>query len=228
MQFWIKKYPKGEVGRWLHTKNTGDQVEIRGPLMTWPWNEDAWDDIIMISGGTGITPFFQLFSTIIKNQPKVGHKTRYTLLHSSRTPADLPPPTIMEPLATFALGNPDIFRFHLFVDQNAISTPPASLDFQVGRIDKNTIIKYLAAPNSKGWMSFFQKSEQAEARKTLFLVCGPEPSCWWCFTRAWTFLETSLQTLRPPCPAGLVLTKFHSTPSTRNRRCWTVIYGNTK
>ena len=46
--FWIKSYPNGEVGRWLHSKQLGDQVEIRGPLQTWPWKEDAWDDIVMV------------------------------------------------------------------------------------------------------------------------------------------------------------------------------------
>lgn len=48
MSFWIKKYPKGEVGRWLHSKRVGDAVEIRGPLKTWEWKEDVWDDIVMV------------------------------------------------------------------------------------------------------------------------------------------------------------------------------------
>lgn len=48
MLFWIKKYPKGEVGRWLHSKNTGDKIELRGPLQTWPWKDDTWDDIVMV------------------------------------------------------------------------------------------------------------------------------------------------------------------------------------
>ena len=48
MLFWIKKYPKGEVGRWLHSKAVGDQVELRGPLKTWSWKEDEWDEIIMV------------------------------------------------------------------------------------------------------------------------------------------------------------------------------------
>jgi cytochrome-b5 reductase len=48
MLFWIKKYPKGEVGRWLHSKNVGEQVELRGPLRTWPWRDDTWDEIVMV------------------------------------------------------------------------------------------------------------------------------------------------------------------------------------
>lgn len=48
MVFWIKKYPKGEVGRWLHTKHMGEGIEFRGPLKTWPWKEDTWDEIVMV------------------------------------------------------------------------------------------------------------------------------------------------------------------------------------
>jgi cytochrome-b5 reductase len=48
MLFWIKKYEKGEVGRWLHSKNVGDTIEIRGPLKTWLWQEGAWDEVVMV------------------------------------------------------------------------------------------------------------------------------------------------------------------------------------
>lgn len=48
MLFWIKKYPKGEVGRWLHSKNVGEQIELRGPLKTWHWKDDTWDEIVMV------------------------------------------------------------------------------------------------------------------------------------------------------------------------------------
>jgi cytochrome-b5 reductase len=48
MLFWIKKYPKGEVGRWLHSKNTGDDIELRGPIKTWTWKHDSWDEVVMV------------------------------------------------------------------------------------------------------------------------------------------------------------------------------------
>ena len=48
MQFWIKKYQSGEVGRWLHTKAVGEQIELRGPLQTWAWQDDVWDDVVMV------------------------------------------------------------------------------------------------------------------------------------------------------------------------------------
>lgn len=48
MKFWIKRYERGEVGRWLHSKKVGDKIEIRGPLKTWPWQEGEWDEVVMV------------------------------------------------------------------------------------------------------------------------------------------------------------------------------------
>ena len=48
MLFWIKKYPKGEVGRWLHSKNTGEAIELRGPIKTWIWERGSWDEVVMV------------------------------------------------------------------------------------------------------------------------------------------------------------------------------------
>lgn len=50
MHFWIKKYAKGEVGRWLHAKKVGDAVELRGPELTWDWSwrQGDWDQVVMV------------------------------------------------------------------------------------------------------------------------------------------------------------------------------------
>ncbi|KAJ6539085.1 hypothetical protein B0H19DRAFT_1177051 [Mycena capillaripes] len=172
MLFWIKKYPKGEVGRWLHSKRVGEQVEFRGPLSTWAWKEDEWDEVVMISGGTGITPFHQLLHSRISKEDS---KTRFTLLHSSPTPSELPPPAILGPLREYATKSPDRFALHLFVDRqegdSAADLPP----LQVGRISKAAIERCLGL-NPPWWRTvFFGQTSNSAPRKTLFLVCGPEP-----------------------------------------------------
>lgn len=48
MKFWIKKYDKGEVGRWLHGKKVGNRIELRGPLSTWVWDDNKWDDVVLV------------------------------------------------------------------------------------------------------------------------------------------------------------------------------------
>ena len=53
IRLWVKKYPQGEVGRWLHSKKPGENIEIRGPLQTWlhERNPDEWDEIVMVRKG---------------------------------------------------------------------------------------------------------------------------------------------------------------------------------
>ncbi|KAF9028471.1 ferredoxin reductase-like protein [Hymenopellis radicata] len=164
MKFWIKRYPGGEVGRWLHTKRAGDQVELRGPLQTWLWQEGDWDDVIMISGGTGITPFYQLFHSYISRNATP--KTRFTLLHSSKSPAELPPKSILQPL----LDHRDNFRVRLFVDSIPLDeNAPVDAKLQVGRIDRR------AVEDSIGYGRSWWFKSPLPQRRILFLVCGPEP-----------------------------------------------------
>jgi cytochrome-b5 reductase len=48
IKLWVKRYPRGEVGRWLHSKQAGDTIEIRGPLKTFPFREGVWDEVVMV------------------------------------------------------------------------------------------------------------------------------------------------------------------------------------
>ena len=49
MKLWVKKYQHGEVGRWLHSRQVGDFIEIRGPVQTWStlWQNGHWDEVVM-------------------------------------------------------------------------------------------------------------------------------------------------------------------------------------
>ncbi|TRM68315.1 hypothetical protein BD626DRAFT_545452 [Schizophyllum amplum] len=183
MSFWVKKYPKGEVGRWLHGKTEGDRIEIRGPITTWPWQDGMWDEVVMISGGTGITPFVQLWSTIISS-PDHSPNTRFTLLHSSPSSDELPPAEVLSPLLAYAAERPERLKVQFFVDQDAKALPslPPSATPAVGRINRAALEKVLY-PNGTGsswWRRLFSTSttsqeQQNSQRRVLFLVCGPEP-----------------------------------------------------
>jgi len=48
IKLWVKRYSRGEVGRWLHSKQAGDTIEIRGPLKTFPFREGKWDEVVMV------------------------------------------------------------------------------------------------------------------------------------------------------------------------------------
>ncbi|KAF8901674.1 hypothetical protein CPB84DRAFT_1729588 [Gymnopilus junonius] len=182
MTFWIRRYPNGEVGRWLHAKRPGDKVELRGPLTTWPWKENTWDEVVMISGGTGITPFIQLFNTVISKSNESSN-TQFTLLHSSRTPEELPPTALLDPLLEYSAENPEKFKLHFFVDKETSSKRAASISqlnhLNTGRITDDVLQRFLKLKSEQpSWWSkiWYRSRLQGETeRKILFLVCGPEP-----------------------------------------------------
>ncbi|KAH7916137.1 hypothetical protein BJ138DRAFT_1140264 [Hygrophoropsis aurantiaca] len=179
MRFWIKKYEKGEVGKWLHSKTVGDTIEIRGPMQTRPWKPHEWDEVVMISGGTGITPFYQLLhKTFSVTGSRL--KTRFTLLHSSRTPSELPPSDILGPLLRYAKESPSCFSLGLFVDAFSEAKSPEYITqkINIGRIDRNAVQNMIQPEEDLPWWQsiFFEKrtSTVSPKRKILFLVCGPE------------------------------------------------------
>ena len=57
IKLWIKRYPRGEVGRWLHSRRTGDTIEIRGPINTFPFQHGKWDEIVMVCDSACRAPF---------------------------------------------------------------------------------------------------------------------------------------------------------------------------
>ena len=44
----VKRYPDGEVSRWLHRLRVGDEVGVRGPVVTWDFKE-KYDEIVFVS-----------------------------------------------------------------------------------------------------------------------------------------------------------------------------------
>ncbi|KAI0750784.1 ferredoxin reductase-like protein [Daedaleopsis nitida] len=183
MKFWVKRYEKGEVGRWLHSKNTGDYIEIRGPLKTWPFREGEWDEVVMISGGTGITPFCQLLYKELLSQSSPHAKTRYTLLHSSRRPTELPPTEMLQPLIAYSQAHPERLKLSLFVDSPDGPNHPVvpSSFLTVGRIGKEAVARVTGPESRSWWRSLFGASGQTrsqeggDGKKVMFLVCGPDP-----------------------------------------------------
>ncbi|KAH9049133.1 ferredoxin reductase-like C-terminal NADP-linked domain-containing protein [Lactarius hengduanensis] len=190
IKLWVKRYQRGEVGRWLHSKRTGDTVEIRGPLKTFPFHQGKWDEIVMISGGTGFSPFHQLlFRQLLPLRDKpVDDDTRFTLLHASRSPAELPPSPILQPLIDFAGAHPDHLRVRLFVDSDAQARVSESIarSLHVGRIDKYSIAYALGLSDGRwSWTSWINSlwtkgrsrggDEDIRKKNILVLVCGPEP-----------------------------------------------------
>lgn len=128
-----------------------------------------------ISGGTGITPFYQLLRTVFSGNSSF--QGRITLLHSSKTLSELPPHDILDPLLKFAQHNPEKFRLKFFVDSFGETKGQSSIDLEVhkGSIGKESIRGALHSVSwFPWWRSLFSQDSDISDRKILFLVCGPE------------------------------------------------------
>jgi cytochrome-b5 reductase len=150
-----------------------------------------------------MTPFYQLLHHVLLSSNAPGGTgtrfPRFTLLHGARTPADLPPAEILGPLREYAFAHPDNLRMRYFVDEDTsangeIHTAANGLPLSVGRVDLSSIRDAFSAtsassertPPSSWWTQLFRSSTQTrpaqlsaaevERRKrTLVVVCGPEP-----------------------------------------------------
>ena len=138
---------------------------------------------LQISGGTGITPFYQLLHHALLQGSFSSTSTRFALLHGSRTPSELPPPSMLEPLLSAARAYPDRFKLSLHVDSTeGLNHPSVSADaLQIGRIGKAAIehavgIEHSVSARVRAFLGFAAAKADARSKKrTLFLVCGPEP-----------------------------------------------------
>ncbi|KAG9005379.1 hypothetical protein FRB90_010401 [Tulasnella sp. 427] len=188
MMFWIKRYENGEVGRWFHRRTVGEQVEIRGPTRTFDWEDGKWDEVVLISGGTGITPFYQLLHNVFtrteNRKPSsegasVPRDTHFTLMHASRSPETLPPPIILDDLRKWANEHPERLSLRLFVDRRQGDANDA-LDIRRGRINEESIQavrKERKLAKEQTWLEWLRGTATGpdRSKKVLFVVCGPEP-----------------------------------------------------
>ena len=105
-------------------------------------------------------------------------KTRFTLLHASRSAGDLPPPALLGPLTTTAQNDPSRLRLKLFIDnEDSLTDSPYGLT--VGRIDKKAVEDVLEIKRPSMWDKLLRRRSDpkgitGEGRNVLVLVCGPD------------------------------------------------------
>ncbi|PVG00492.1 hypothetical protein CPB86DRAFT_701068, partial [Serendipita vermifera] len=141
-----------------------------------------------IGGGTGITAFTQLLhQAFFSSQPVVsatGSKTHFTLLHSHRSPSQLPPKIITEDFSLYHTNDSDRFTEKVFVDKLDTEADDAPANVSVGRIDKKTLEDVLLErgiliDSSKGSLTSFMSKKHSvkhlnPEKSVMVLVCGPE------------------------------------------------------
>ncbi|KAJ1729989.1 hypothetical protein LPJ61_003256 [Coemansia biformis] len=102
----VKRYTGGSVSRFLHGTQVGDQVEMRGPVLTWPYAAGRYKHVYMVAGGTGAAPMVQLAERILADPADAA--TRISLLYGAQTAADLVFRRRLDALAAQHAGRLDV------------------------------------------------------------------------------------------------------------------------
>ncbi|GMM32915.1 cytochrome-b5 reductase [Saccharomycopsis crataegensis] len=144
--FVIKKYPNSKFGTHVFGLKPNDSVSFKGPIQKWKWVPNSFDSVTLIGGGSGITPLYQILSTVAKNPED---NTKVHLIYGSQTPADI---LLKSEIDALAKKYPEQVKVDYFVDK-----AEGEFEGHVGFVSKE----------------FLEKSIPKSTEKTQAFVCGP-------------------------------------------------------
>lgn len=173
----IKRYPDGELSRFLHILTPGKAtVWVNQGRHEWGFEEGEWDHVVFIAGGTGITPAFQLCLSALQRQKLRGEvdasvkKTKLTVLAAAKNAESLLLRNEFQMVDK--LHGEGLLNIKYFLD-----TLPRGMklpnDIQPGPITEKVIRDAIFPPVSKGWFPWNNKTP-VTAGKAMVLVCGPD------------------------------------------------------
>lgn len=112
----IKFYDHGLMSSHVCSLQPGDTVQMRGPIGSLNWVPSALPRVVLIAGGTGITPMLQLMRCILGARNEAGDRTAVDLLFQNRTLGDL---LLRHDIDACVSSRPDSFAAQYF-----LSSPP--------------------------------------------------------------------------------------------------------
>lgn len=83
----VKRYPNGKQSTHLHSLAVGDSMTFFGKALPgYNWAPNERSHVLLIAGGAGITPIYQLATGILRNPDE---KTKVTLVWGTNTDQDV-------------------------------------------------------------------------------------------------------------------------------------------
>jgi cytochrome-b5 reductase len=131
IQLLVKRYPDGEMGKYVHSLQRGQGVGLRGPEVT--WQDTQAKHLVLLVGGTGITPAYQLITSILGHPERPfppGVIPRISLVYAATKPSSL---LLLPELKRLQEAYGDRLRVDLFVDEHDKSTSPSWTDVLLRR-----------------------------------------------------------------------------------------------
>lgn len=119
------------------------------PITEFAWTHNAFSDVVLISGGAGITPLYQLTKHILKDPSE---KARLTLVAGVNTEKDL---LFKDDFEQLEAKYPDRFKVIY-----TVTTAPDGSKYRKGRITKELLKEVIPGPQTSGLKIFH---------------CGPDP-----------------------------------------------------
>ncbi|KAI1334349.1 oxidoreductase NAD-binding domain-containing protein [Xylariaceae sp. FL0016] len=143
----VKKYPNGPMSTHLFDMIPGQRLDFKGPLPKYPWAANKHSHIALLTGGTGITPMYQLCRAIFNNPED---KTKVTLVFGNISEEDI---LLKRELEDLENTYPQRFRAFYVLDN-----PPKEWTGGKGFITKDLLKTVLPEPKEDNIKVF---------------VCGP-------------------------------------------------------
>ncbi|ODV60360.1 cytochrome-b5 reductase [Ascoidea rubescens DSM 1968] len=151
IDFVIKKYPDSKFGTYIFGLNPNDKVSFKGPFQKWKLEENQFNEITLLGGGTGITPLFQILQEVTLN-PK--DKTKINLFYGNKTAGDI---LLKDKIDEIAKAHPDQVKVTYFLDD--LSDVGSGPQYQKGFITGDYLKENIPKPSNDHHI----------------FVCGPDP-----------------------------------------------------
>ncbi|GAA5898993.1 cytochrome b5 reductase family protein [Sporobolomyces salmoneus] len=154
----IKRYPDGEVSRYMHRLGAGDKIEIRAPSITWYYKPKDWDEVVFIAGGTGVTPAFQCINDSLSLPPPSPSPT-LSLIYGSPSPSHEFLRPQLDDLYKIGSKKGVFKKVQYHVDQ-VPSNESLPDNTKVGFIDRKSLEDFMGKKDPE--------------KRRVIVICGPE------------------------------------------------------
>lgn len=82
----VKAYEQGNISKYLSKLNEGDSIMVKGPKGKFNYTKDLSPHLLMIAGGTGITPMYQIIKSSVMDPTD---KTEIELIYANVDEGDI-------------------------------------------------------------------------------------------------------------------------------------------
>ena len=131
----------------IHHLEIGQTLSCKGPIPTYPWSPNKHNQIVLVAGGTGITPMYQLIRKIFSDPTD---RTKVVLVFGNISQEDI---LLKDELDAIQKDHTE-----RFVIEYVLEKPPAGWKSGTGYITKEILGAVIPRPNSENIKIF---------------VCGP-------------------------------------------------------